>query len=146
MFRLENQSPDGMSFPFLDGYLEVLSSGTYLPDEPLKLRLTPTSTSSTPTSNDDLSHPRKMFRYSLTTSPDKIRPGRSHKEFVTYTQNYNDRLIRIRPRPINPGELGDPYRSSNSPFQIFWDLIRRRMAKVQVPLATLPNPNSGYPT
>ena len=52
-----------MAFPFLDGYLEILTFGTYLPDEPLKLRLTPTPTLLIPTSNGDLAHLRKMPRY-----------------------------------------------------------------------------------
>ena len=47
-------------FPFSDGYLEIFFSGTYLPDELLKSRLIPTPISSTPTSNGDLIHLRKM--------------------------------------------------------------------------------------
>ena len=49
-----------MAFPFPDGYLEILTSGTYLQDEPLQLRLIPTPTSFIPTSNGDLAHLRKM--------------------------------------------------------------------------------------
>ena len=46
-----------------DGYFEILSSGIYLLDEPLKLKLTPTPTSSIPTSNGDLAHLGKMSLY-----------------------------------------------------------------------------------
>ena len=72
--------------------------------------------------------------------------SRSHKEFVTHARNYNDRLIRILPRFVNPRLLGNLYRSLNYPSQILWDLIRRSMGKIQVLSTTLPNPNSGYPT
>jgi hypothetical protein len=86
-FKLENQPPGIMSCPFLDGYLEILSFGTYLPDELLNLRLIPTPTSSTPTSNGDLSHPKKISRYGHVP----VFPhSQSHRESITYTQNYND--------------------------------------------------------
>ena len=43
-------------------YLEVLFSETYFPDESLKIKLIPTPNSSTPISNGELFHLRKMSR------------------------------------------------------------------------------------
>jgi hypothetical protein len=62
--------PDGMAFRFPSGPLEILASGTCLPDEPLKIRLIPTDISSitsslNPTSNGEVVHPRKMSFYGL---------------------------------------------------------------------------------
>jgi hypothetical protein len=44
-----------------DGYLEILSFGTYLPDESLKLRVISNPTSSNFTSSGDSFCPWKMF-------------------------------------------------------------------------------------
>ena len=91
----------------MDGYLEIFSFKTYFPHKPLKLKVVPTSTSLSPTSNGDLIHLRKMFtmttlQYTITISPEGIQSGKSHKESVTYARIYNNKLIRIRLEPINP--------------------------------------------
>ena len=58
-------------FSLPDGPLEILASGTCLPDKPLKLKLTPTHISSippflSPTSNGDRVHLGKMSLYGHT--------------------------------------------------------------------------------
>ena len=69
-FLPESPPPNGSGFLFPYDSLEVFVSGFCLPDEPLKLRLTPTDLSSTPTflnptSNGEVVHPGKMSLHGL---------------------------------------------------------------------------------
>ena len=85
-----------------DGPLEILVSGTCLPDEPLKLRFTPTDLSSiptslNPTSNGDVVHPRKMPLYGhlpVFSHNQSVLAG--HTENPDGVPNVQQQQIRLR--------------------------------------------------
>ena len=122
-FRFENQPLGGMSFPFSDGYLKILSSGTYFPDEPLGVSLSFTPTFLAPTSNDDLSHPRKIFCYKHVPVCPYNQSRRNPAWYVTQRiRNIPPELQwQIDPAPSGAhkcGITGDSYRSSNTPSRL----------------------------
>jgi hypothetical protein len=125
-----------MAFCFKYRPLEILDSGTCLPDEPLRLKLIPTNHSSiplslNPTSNGKVVLPGKMslyglFRYSLTTSPDWLNPSwQVTQRIQRVCQNYNDRQIRRRPEVFSFGIIERPIPLSGLPCQYTMRLLRR---------------------
>ena len=91
-FPAANSTTGRNGFLVPDGPLEILDSGTCLPDKPLNLRLTPNPISSilpslSPTSNDDVVHPGKMSLSGLLPVFSQNQSGSAYSVMASHTEN-----------------------------------------------------------